>query len=117
MVTKILVGADYTVVTARDGREAVDTFCQRRDDLDAVIFDITMPRMTGLEALQKLEDLGAEIPLLLMTGHDANADWDFQRAAAVVRKPFTRYDVLSPLQRALQSRRQPIMKRGAADDS
>ena len=87
---------------AGDGREVLEQVEKHQPDV--VVLDITMPRMTGLEALRELEALGAEFPVLLMTGHEPNADWDMQRAVALVRKPFTRHDVLVPLQRAIQDR-------------
>ena len=76
-------------------------FAKRQDDLHAALFDITMPTMSGVEALHEVQVISTDIPVLLMTGHEPDAEWDVQLAAALIRKPFTRDDILEALQHAL----------------
>ena len=85
VVTQMLasMGARFTV--ASDGVEAMDMF--ERDDFDAVLLDIEMPRKSGLEVLREIrarDDRKSATPLIALTAyvmqehrekiHDAGAD-------------------------------------------
>jgi DNA-binding NtrC family response regulator len=60
-----LTEAGYKVSMAQDGAEALDVF--RDDDFDCVITDLRMPKLSGLELLEKIKDLKAEIPVIVIT--------------------------------------------------
>jgi len=67
-LTGTLQGAGFTVLTARDGQEALDAL--KRDGLPALItLDIEMPRMDGLEALFAIRQLpgAGRLPIFIMT--------------------------------------------------
>ena len=53
---------------AADGAEAVDLALT--DDLDLAILDISMPRMTGLQAARELHKRRPELPILILTMHE-----------------------------------------------
>lgn len=58
----------FRVVTAADGIEAVDAL--RRDrEISLVILDLTMPRMTGEQALPQLKAIDPAVPILLSSGY------------------------------------------------
>jgi two-component system, OmpR family, response regulator MprA len=62
----------YEVVAASDGAEAL---ARVRDDRpDAVVLDVLMPRLDGLEACRRLRARGDDLPVLLLTARDALAD-------------------------------------------
>jgi len=63
-----LQGAGFTVLTARDGQEALDVL--KREGLPSIItLDIEMPRMDGLETLFAIRQMpgAAELPVFMMT--------------------------------------------------
>ena len=65
-----LDGLGYTILQAADGHQALQIAEQARPDL--ILMDVQMPGMDGIEACRRLRqnpDL-AEIPVLLITGHD-----------------------------------------------
>ncbi len=64
-VSKILEMFGHEVTTAMDGKEAV---AQVDDSYDVVILDINMPEMDGFETIEKLNELGHDIPVLFLTG-------------------------------------------------
>jgi CheY-like chemotaxis protein len=63
---RILSAAGFEVASACDGLEAVET--ARRWQPDALIMDIRMPRMNGIEACLAVQKERPEVPVILMTG-------------------------------------------------
>ncbi|MFC7619524.1 response regulator transcription factor [Microlunatus sp. GCM10028923] len=62
----------YEVSTAGDGAEAMARLAAVRPD--AVIMDVMMPRVDGLEATQMLRAAGNDVPILVLTARDAVGD-------------------------------------------
>ncbi|WP_229072581.1 response regulator transcription factor [Actinoplanes sp. DH11] len=62
----------YQVQIAGDGRAALDAV--RTGEPDAVILDVSMPRMDGLEACRQLRADGAILPVLMLTARDSVGD-------------------------------------------
>ncbi|MBL0041270.1 MAG: response regulator transcription factor [Xanthomonadales bacterium] len=60
----------YAVDTACDGEEAM--FLGKEVPFDVAIIDLGLPRMTGLELIQKLRGLGQKYPILILT---ARSSW------------------------------------------
>ena len=89
---RLLEAFGYTVVQAKDGREALDYFVQSPAEFTAVLLDLTMPRMDGLEAFAEIRRLRGNIPVVLMSGYneqDAVSRFAGQGLAAFVQKPFS----------------------------
>lgn len=68
MITQLLLSSSaYAITTARDGREAVAKATAERPD--AILMDVVMPHMTGIEACRALrsKELTRNIPIILVT--------------------------------------------------
>jgi len=63
----ILKRKGYIVDMAEDGVQALDKFRSQR--FDVVIMDVVMPRMDGIEALQKMKEINPEAKIILMTAY------------------------------------------------
>ncbi len=79
----------------------------RAHDYDAIVSDIKMPGMDGLELLVKIQELRPALPTLLITGHAdqalitqalRNGAYDF------IQKPIDRVSFVAALHRAIQTR-------------
>lgn len=57
----------YEVTEAEDGHEALRVASMGQ--FDCFIFDVSMPQLTGLEALRRLRERGLETPTLFLTAH------------------------------------------------
>ena len=44
---RILASAGYTVIAATNGREALDIYQSRKEDISLVVLDLLMPEMSG----------------------------------------------------------------------
>ena len=62
----------YEVELAADGREALDRLAEAR--LDAVVLDVAMPGIDGLEVCKRLREAGDRTPVLMLTARDAIDD-------------------------------------------
>jgi two-component system, OmpR family, response regulator MprA len=63
---------DFDVVTAADGAEALAVIGNVSPD--AVVMDVMMPRLDGLETTKALRSAGNNVPILVLTARDAVAD-------------------------------------------
>jgi two-component system response regulator MprA len=62
----------YKVRTADDGRAALDSLLS--DPADAVLLDVSMPGIDGLEVCRRLRAAGDRTPILMLTARHATAD-------------------------------------------
>jgi CheY-like chemotaxis protein len=74
----------YEVEVAADGREALETLDRR--SADAVVLDVLMPRVDGLELSRRTRGHGDRTPVLMLTARDAVAD---RVAGAAAKGAFT----------------------------
>jgi two-component system response regulator MprA len=63
---------NYTVELAADGQEALDSLAD--SPADAVVLDIAMPRVDGLEVARRMRRAGDRTPILMLTARDAIDD-------------------------------------------
>jgi len=97
-----LKDAGYIVSTAGDGAEALEVFTT--GDFDCVITDLRMPKLTGLEFLEKIKTANAEIPVIVITAFgEVETAVAAMKAGAFdyINKPFNRDEILLTLERAL----------------
>jgi two-component system response regulator MprA len=63
---------NYTVELASDGQEALDSLAAA--PADAVVLDVMMPRIDGLEVARRMRRAGDRTPILMLTARDAIDD-------------------------------------------
>jgi len=61
----------YEVVSAGDGREALDRFAEQQFDL--VVLDVMMPRLDGIEVCRRLR-AKSQVPIIMLTARDDEVD-------------------------------------------
>ncbi len=98
--------AGYTVVTANDGKEALQKVAEENPDL--VVLDVMMPYMDGFEVLQNLRRSPAtrDIPVIMLTAKAQDADvfkgWQ-SGVDCYLTKPFNPMELLSFVKRIFDS--------------
>ncbi|MEI8207356.1 MAG: PAS domain S-box protein, partial [Kiritimatiellales bacterium] len=69
----VLSGAGYTVLTAKDGKEAVRVFEEHADEIDLVIMDVVMPLKGGKEAMDEILKKHPAMRYFFVSGYSPNA--------------------------------------------
>ena len=89
---KLLEAVGFTVLTADNGPDGVDTFRSFHDQVSAVLLDLTLPPSDGRAAFRELRALRGDLPVVLCTGYgrqEVLASFGPDRPSAFLRKPFT----------------------------
>jgi signal transduction histidine kinase/class 3 adenylate cyclase len=99
--------AGYTVSTARDGAEAVAAL-ERLGQVDSVLLDVMMPKMTGVEAAARIREANPHgtLPILMLTAKSRPEDVIVgMRAGAsdYIGKPFHREELLQRVDAHVQA--------------
>jgi two-component system, cell cycle sensor histidine kinase and response regulator CckA len=101
--SRIFTKAGYTVVTASNGKEALEIYRQR-NDIDIVILDLIMPEMGGKQCMQRLLEINPAIKVIVASGYSAESpgkDAIVAKAQGFLRKPYEMRQVLSAVRAAL----------------
>jgi PAS domain S-box-containing protein len=98
----------YEVLLAADGVEAVETYQRERDRIDLVILDLTMPRLSGRDALRQLRQMDPDARVLLASGYSADhlTEQEESQIVGFIGKPY-RVDELAKIVRATLDQIQP----------
>jgi CheY-like chemotaxis protein len=82
----------YTVITAENGREGLERFRELLPQLRLVLLDMTMPVMSGEEALEKMRQINSRIPIIMSSGYnevEAMGRFAGKGVAGFLQKPYT----------------------------
>jgi PAS domain S-box-containing protein len=105
----ILERYGYEVLLAEDGLQAVEKFRQDRDRIALVILDVTMPRLSGRDAVQRLREIDPTVRVLLASGYSADHPAENERddILGFIGKPY-RPEELAAAVRAALDRPAPV---------
>ena len=96
---------DYTVALASDGKEGLERI--QKGDIDLVITDLRMPKISGEQVLAKITAENPGIPVIVLTGHgsiDSAVDAMRNGAYDFLTKPLNLDQLILIVKRALQGR-------------
>lgn len=105
VTTRMLERIGHRFCTASGGREAVRVFEKRRDEIDAVMLDLTMPDWDGERVAREIRKTAPGVPILFMSGfsdHDASEHMRDAKGAAFLHKPFKSADVADAIAALLE---------------
>ncbi len=86
-----LMHMGFTVLSARDGVEALEVFRAHPGEIRLVLLDLTMPRMDGRETFQALRQLRPDLPVILSSGYNEQESVQGflgRRLAGFIQKPY-----------------------------
>lgn len=99
---KAIIGKKCEIMWAKNGEEIVSLFRENRDKTAAILTDIKMPVMNGLDATRIIREEGGTLPIIMQTAYAFSTDRENAMrsgASEVLVKPIT----LSALRNCLSS--------------
>ncbi len=89
---RALANWGFKVLTAADGQEGVDVFREHAEEIDAIVLDLAMPRMSGEETLREIRHIRPDVPAILYSGFDQEETMERVSSlgvSACLQKPFS----------------------------
>jgi PAS domain S-box-containing protein len=104
VLSKVLSGRGYKILTASDGESAVEIFSQYIESVDIVLLDMGLPKMSGKDVLIRIKALKPSIKIVIASGYfesDLQADIVQDDVAAYIQKPYMIDNVIEILRRVI----------------
>lgn len=109
----LLLRAGYRVDACEDGAAAWELI--KLNHYDLLITDHQMPRVTGMELVEKMRSASITLPVILLSGalpaEEINQK-PWLRIGAAIHKPFTHDELLDVIKRLLQAPAHPDTRNG-----
>ena len=102
LATSVLTSHGYNVVTAADGRKALEVFARVRPDL--VMSDFGLPQLGGRELFAELRSINPAVKVIFASGYmDPELKGELLRAGAkdFIQKPYVPGEILQRIRQAL----------------
>ena len=118
LLTEVL-REEYEITTAANGMEALEHLL-KAEPVDAVLLDLSMPKMGGVELLTRVRSMAAfvQLPVLVLSGHYESLG----RISAIeagandfMTKPFNPLELKLRLSRLLPAERRSVRQTGFAN--
>ncbi|MBA7570151.1 Sensor kinase CckA [subsurface metagenome] len=91
----------YTTVTSCDGCDGLDTYKKMGDSIDLVLLDLTIPKMSGKEILEKIISINPNAKVIISSGHSEEELKILSHAKRYLLKPFSISTMINTIQAVL----------------
>jgi PAS domain S-box-containing protein len=100
--SQLMKSLGYDVIVAKDGAEGLRIFTERHHELVAVVCDLVMPELSGVDAIQRMKQLDPTVPVVACSGypHGDRVGASIPECDAFLHKPFHRAELAAALERA-----------------
>jgi PAS domain S-box-containing protein len=104
---RMLQEIGFNTITAVDGRNALEVMDQVGDTVNAVLLDLSMPRMGGQETFRHLREVRPNLPVILMSGYTEEVVAPQFNSSGLgitgfLQKPFLSEDLIAILRRVAE---------------
>ncbi len=101
----ILQNLGYKVITASDGKEALEIYKEYVNKIAMVILDKVMPKMSGIETYRKLKEINPHIKVILSSGHIIDNAQDLRKSgiANFLNKPYRMAEMAKAVRKAIDT--------------
>ena len=106
MVTSVLEGEGYDLVTCADGLEAIEQYRTRFSTIALVITDLGLPRLGGIELLSRLKEINPHIRTIIASGFVESEEREAfikQGAIDIIAKPYSAIQLIDTVRTALDT--------------
>ncbi len=104
LAVRILKGAGYQTLVAKDGAEAVGLFKTQSSEISLALLDVVMPKLSGHEVYQQIKVIKPDMKALFCSGYDPEtAQLGFVATAGLrlIQKPFDPHALLQAVREVL----------------
>lgn len=108
MATHMMHTFGFEVLEASDGDEAIQIFKDRSGEIDLVLLDITMPRLSGDKVCSELYSFNPAAQILLMSGYSQEHTTDLfqgKKLPGFIQKPFKLVTLMEKVRETLEAPR------------
>ena len=108
LLTTLLPKAGYEVLTAMDGEEAIELYHRHKADIDIVLLDLGLPKLTGLDVIPRLKERNPDVSIIVATGYlEPRLKDELMRAGVkdCIHKPYVVKDVIERLGSVIEASR------------
>jgi PAS domain S-box-containing protein len=107
MTNVVLSQRGFKVVEAADGMQAVARYRAEMDQIDLIILDLTMPKLSGQEAFRQLRQINPQVGVLFASGYTTEHITEEEQGQILgfVKKPFRPNELLKTVRGALRKMR------------
>lgn len=98
MTASLLARQGYRILTAENGKQALELFAYNLEEIDLLITDVIMPHMNGRELYETIGTIKAEMKVLYMSGYTNNVITNhggLGKNINFIQKPFSSRDLYS----------------------
>ena len=106
LVTRILKGAGYTVLTAQDGEDALRLYDEYSNKIDLLLLDVMMPKLGGRDVMDCVRAWDADARFLFSSGYSESAihtDFVILDGFRLIQKPYRRVELLRAVREAIDN--------------
>lgn len=103
---KLFLSLGYSVMTAKNGKQAVELYKDKKDEISLVVLDMVMPEMSGSDTFDRLKEIDPRVKVLLSSGYslDGEAEEILKRGCkGFIQKPFSMKDLSNKVREILGS--------------
>ncbi|MBD3257796.1 PAS domain S-box protein, partial [candidate division GN15 bacterium] len=108
LAERVLTRAGYTVLTAEDGKRALEVFQAHKDTVDALLVDVVMPGLSGRGVLEEIRKTKPDIPVVFASGYSENVvhtNFVVKAGIRLVQKPFSHDALLRAIRGAIDEKK------------
>lgn len=97
----------YHVILAENGKEAIEIFEERQDEIDLIILDMIMPVMDGKEVFRYIRNIDKDINIIISSGYNKYADLEEMNEIgefSFISKPFHNVELSNIISKTMKEK-------------
>jgi len=98
----------FSVLTARDGEEALSLFRKRDKEISVAILDLEMPKMGGIQVMEEIKKISPRMPVIFISSHpyDNIRELSGGKVSSLLSKDYSPQDILELIRQVLNEQAQ-----------
>lgn len=100
LLEKLFLRRGYQILKATNGQAALDIYQQHKEEIDVVLLDMGLPKLSGRELLLKIRSENPDVKVIVTSGYIEPAiksEIDRARRIEFLQKPYTPDDLFKTL--------------------